>query len=562
MVKQVNLGLNNQNTNIKIEQGKIIIAANTEFKCTISELWECLINQFDAADKKINNSISGNVLITKTQTAEPYDSSKIISSLVKIGIPLPASLEIAEKTLIEIEEWISKNKNSEVRLTTKVIRQIVSLAIENLDIHEWNRTNIETWNIKYIRRYGHNNKTVQICNIPPEIHSRETENISYDFVMNVLLNDIILSLTSNTDIFSEISNQNRRAMAEEVIDFINNCDLYMIKYDVLKSIILELATQLPHPWLISTEKREKNIYYDRKSVVGNLSTAKECLCNDKPLQSNLIVEILHHASSMVLEKYFSFLGCYDLTAFYRLEEIIRKITYSDSAQWDTLVSDYAFKDMLDDCTMAGVELQFYQEKISRIHSCLDSNSLKGRDFTQLIIDFAEISLQLQKYGNKREIKAFLENSWEKYSNYIICENIKTVLLLIYPYKNRRRKNENESLHFWLVYSKCFSSIYSEMKPRIFVLVANHEGIFDYSVLSNLCQVQKNLVCNTIFLIAEKIDDYDMISKQIIEKLKFFGLDQKFMPIILCKNDLTELFYSSDRIKCFDSIIDREILPIE
>lgn len=101
-----------------------------------------------------------------------------------------------------------------------------------------------------------------------------------------------------------------------------------------------------------------------------------------------------------------------------------------------------------------------------------------------------------------------------------------------------------------------------MKPRIFVLVANHEGIFDYSVLSNLCQVQKNLVCNTIFLIAEKIDDYDMISKQIIEKLKFFGLDQKFMPIILCKNDLTELFYSSDRIKCFDSIIDREILPIE
>lgn len=562
MMKQINLGINNKNVDIKIEQGQIIIEANKEFKCGIAELWEYLINQFDVADKKINNAICGNVLNTKTQTTEPYDSSKIISSLIKIGIPLPAAIEIAENTLIDIEKWIDKNKISETRLTTKVIRQIVSRSIENLDIHEWTRTNIENWNIKYVRRYGHNNKTIQIYGIPQQNYPKETENISYDFVMNVLLNDIISSIAVDTDISNEISNQNRRAMAEEIFDFVNNCDLYMINYEVLKSIILEIATQLPHPWLISIDKREKNIKYDRKSVEGNLSIAKESLQCGVPLQSNLIVEILHHASSMVLEKYFSFLGCYDLTVFYRLEDIIRKIMNSDSAEWDTVLSDYTFRDMMDDFTIAGVELSLYQEKISHIHSSLDRNSLATRDFTKLIIDFAETSLRLQTYGNKEQIELFLKNPWENYSSYEICENIKTVLLLMYPYKNRSKKGDTASLHFWLIYSRCLSTIYREMKPTIFVLVADEKGKFDYAALSALRKPGANLVCNTIFLVSEKIEDYNVVSKNVAAELDHFNLSGEFMPIILCKNDLLDIFNSLDRTTYFDAIIEQQLLRSE
>lgn len=562
--KMFNWGSNNQNNDIKIEQGTIIIAANTELKCSISDLWDYLINQFDVADKKINAAICGNVLITKTQTTEPYDSSKIISSLVKIGIPLPAALEIAEKTIVEIEKWIEKSKKSGTNLTTKIIRQIVSLTIENLDINEWNRTNIENWNIKYVRRYGHNNKTVQIYSIPQEIYSKEIENISYDFVIKTLLTDIIESIATEADISKEISNQNRRAMAEEIIDFVNNCDLYMIDYSVLKSIILEIATQLPHPWLVGMNKREQIIQYDRKSVEGNLSIAKECFCAGSPLQSNLIVEILHHASSMVLEKYFAFLGCYDLTAFYRLEDIIYKISNSDSPEWDTILSDYAFRDMLDDFTIAGVELPLYQEKIKKIHSCFDNNNLNGRDFTKLIMDFAEASLSLQMYGNKRKIELFLKSSWGDYSPYELCENIKTILLLIYPYKNRIKKRETDLLHFWLVYSRCLSSIYSEMKPRIFVLVADRDGRFNYSALSTLGQTRKSKICNTIFLISENVEDdsYDKIAEEVNKELISFKLAEEFVPFILTKDDLSEIFHSEDRVKCFDAIIERQIFPIE
>ena len=562
MEKQINVGFNNRNTHIHIEEGNIIISADSEIKCSIKELWKHLINQFAAADERINASIHGNVLVTKTQTTELYDSSKILVSLMKIGIPLPAAIEIADKTIHEIEKWIAKNRNKETQLTTKIIRQIVSLTIENLDLGEWTRTNIEKWNIKYVRRYGHNNKTIQVYSIPQSIYHKETETISYEFVMNVLLTDIIQSIASDADISNEISKQNLRAMAEEIVDFVNNCDLYMINYGVLKSIILEIATQLPHPWFIGKDKRSKTIAYDRKSVEGNLEIARKSFSSMEALQSNIIVEILHHASSMVLEKYFSFLGCNDLTAFYRLEEIVRKIANSDATEWDSVISDYTFRDMLDDFTIAGIELSAYQEKISKIHSFLDRNDLTGRDFTRLLIDFGEMSLHLQEYGDKEKIVSFLHDTWGTYSACDICENIKTVLLLVHPPKYRSKKRETDSLHFWLVYSKCHSAVYSEIKSNIFVLVAGKESSFDYSALSILCEPGKSVMCNTILFVSEKIDDYFALSNEIKKNMQLLGIDTTYIPIILCQNDLNELFRSPDRAELLDAIIEKQLLSTD
>lgn len=281
-----------------------------------------------------------------------------------------------------------------------------------------------------------------------------------------------------------------------------------------------------------------------------------------PLQSNIVVEILHHASSMVLEKYFSFLGCNDLTAFYRLEEIVRKIANSDATEWDTVISDYAFRDMLDDFTIAGVELSAYQEKISRIHSFLDRNDLAGRDFGHLLIDFGEMSLNLQEYGDKKKIVTFLQDTWDVYSACEICENIKTVLLLIHPPKYRSKKRESDSLHFWLVYSKCHSAIYSEIKSHIFVLVADKKSTFDYSALGILREPGKSVLCNTILFISEEAENYCLLSKEIKKNMQLLGIDANYVPIILCKNDLNELFETPDRGKLFDAIIEKQLLSTD
>lgn len=87
---------------------------------------------------------------------------------MKIGIPFPATVEIVEGTISEVEHWIAENKRNKAQLTAKIIRQIVSSVIQELDTSKWSRIDIENWNAKYVRRYGHNNRIIQIYDFLPK----------------------------------------------------------------------------------------------------------------------------------------------------------------------------------------------------------------------------------------------------------------------------------------------------------------------------------------------------------------------------------------------------------
>ena len=466
MLRQINAGFGNQNTTqqIEIKNGVVVFNQNSEYSCTISELWRVLVNQFELKDKEINAQLPCNVLVNKTQGTEKFNSSKIMSSLMKIGIPFPCAVEIVENTISAVESWINENKGRNTQLTTKHIRQIISSIIQELDGNKWSRIDIEKWNAQYVRRYGHNNRIIQIYAIPSEISAEPVVNISYDFVRKNLLNDIIHSLFPDVDVYKELSSRSLSDMADEIIAFVNNCDLYSIKYSVLKDFITEIATQLPHPWFISENKRANNIQHDKKSVEDNLRLAENAYNKGEPLPTNLIVELLHHASSLVLEKYFSFMGCYDLTAFYRLAYIINKlsphpakenlrlssskhgeISEIEETEWDIVISDFAFKNLFDDCTMAGVQLSVYGDKINRIHNLLEKKKTSCRDFTSLLIDFAKLSLEIHIYGDRSKIVKFLDDDWHEYSTCDIRNNIKTILLLLFPHR-RHKSSQAESSH--------------------------------------------------------------------------------------------------------------------
>ena len=168
MFTQVNVGRGDKNSHIEIQNGIVIIDPNSRNRYTISELWEVLINQFEMKDQEINQQLPQNVLINKTEGKEQFNSSKIISSLMKIGIPFPATVEIVEGTISEVEHWIAENKRNKAQLTAKIIRQIVSSVIQELDTSKWSRIDIENWNAKYVRRYGHNNRIIQIYDFLPK----------------------------------------------------------------------------------------------------------------------------------------------------------------------------------------------------------------------------------------------------------------------------------------------------------------------------------------------------------------------------------------------------------
>lgn len=575
MLKQVNVGIGNQNSSIEIKNGIVIIDPNSRSQYTISELWEVLINQFEMKDTEINQQLPQNVLINKTQGKEQFNSSKIISSLMKIGIPFPATVEIVEKTISEVEYWIVQNKMQKTQLTTKIIRQIVSSVIQELDASKWSRIDIENWNAKYVRRYGHNNRIIQIYDIPPEISNEPVVNISFDFIRKNLLSDIIRTLFPDVDVTKEISSKNRCEMADEIIAFINNCDLYMINYKLLKDMISEIATQLPHPWFISKDKRLINVEHDKLSVQENLQLAYDHYEKNEPLPSSIIVELLHHASSMVLEKYFSFLGCYDLTAFYRLVDIVTKLVPQPlngeknvvsnkndadgdiiESEWDLVISDYAFKSFFDDCTMAGVDLLIFREKIKHIANLLQEKNSNKLEFTKLLIEFGECSLDIHNYGDRSRIEAFLNDSWVSYSPHSICDNIKTLLLLLYPHRRHRIANP-ESSHFWITYNMSTKAF--DMKSRVFVIVANRDNSFDYSAVQVLRQAGKKAICNTVFFVAEEIDDREAEHQKALAQLAHYNLDSHFVPFLFSKKDLKTLFNCSDRMSFFDEFIEKQLL---
>ena len=59
-------------------------------------------------------------------------------------------------------------------------------------------------------------------------------------------------------------------MATEILDFINHCDLYRIRYSLLKNMIIEIATQPPHPWMLYDEIRGDILKYDYDALHNNI----------------------------------------------------------------------------------------------------------------------------------------------------------------------------------------------------------------------------------------------------------------------------------------------------
>ena len=123
MTSQKNLGFGNSNKTINIING---------LPNKSSDLLQQVSKQLDEEDSKINALLRDQVLINKTGEHEAYSTEKIIRSLLNLGVPLLATYEIAESTICKIYEWIRLNENTDHYLSTKEIRKMVSLSIQEI----------------------------------------------------------------------------------------------------------------------------------------------------------------------------------------------------------------------------------------------------------------------------------------------------------------------------------------------------------------------------------------------------------------------------------------------
>ena len=116
------------------------------------------------------------------------------------------------------------------------------------------------------------------------------------------------------------------------MEFISNCDLYLIDYSVLKPMAQELLTKPPHPCIIDNRLREQIIEYNRHSVYSNLSAIQGYKERNERIPETVFIELLHHTSAMLLSKYFNFCGCSDLDSYNILTSYIESMIQTQTGE--------------------------------------------------------------------------------------------------------------------------------------------------------------------------------------------------------------------------------------
>lgn len=360
----------------------------------MAEAWDTFLKTFQDEDEQINSKLGEKQVTNKSGNSEPFRSEKIMRSLIMIGIPFPAVSEIAQRTIETILSLIPQSSTKWI-LDTKTIRLTVLESIRALDGKKWAADTVGNWCIRYIRRYGHNNRIIQFCNIPEEINNGITvHNANYKFIKEVFLPDLFQTVRPSFDM-KRISSAQKTNLAEEIIAFINGCDLYIIDYVVFKNMILEIVTKPPHPWIIDDRRRAELLIYDRDSVESNLSEMARCEQNNTAVPLAVFIELLHHVSAMMLDKYFSFCGCADLDAFSILKGCFKNMIDGqfNLSDWDIRVEDGGADTLLKDFERHDISVSAYYEKLCAIshHDVKLSNTPA---LIAAIKDFANESLKI------------------------------------------------------------------------------------------------------------------------------------------------------------------------
>lgn len=533
---QKNFGISNKNISVD----------TININSSIADLLKTLSYSFDAEDKEINRKLPNRVLINKTQGHETYQTSKIMSSLLQLGIPLTAAFEIAQKTIEKVWNYIDLNASSDdsAPLSTKNIREMVSQSIQEMDINKFSFSQIESWVNKYARRYGHNNHVVKIY----KLDGSESIPVSYDYISGEFLDDVISEIISDESVFLEISQHYRKEIATEILDFINNCDLYKVNYDVLKNIIIEIAIQPPHPWFVNNKTQKTIKKYDEECLEKNLKKIKVAIQNDNPVPQSSKLEIIHHASALILETHNYFVGCCDLSAFYILKDILTDLI--DPSKWDFVISKSKFSNLLTDITLSDLDVNKLMNEITSINKYINTRRINNEGFDKCIITFAEYALKFCHFSYYEEVENFVNGNWTEYN---ICDTIRYIKLLFYSVFPCKRLNlESQANSFWL----SFSDIRVDSLPiegtQIFACYCNDIN-FDFTCLDFLTN-KSWMKCNTILIISSDASTCKQLCKNAISRLEQIHLSNKYGVFYIDKENSKRLFESNNKIKTFNDCL--------
>lgn len=537
--KQVNRGKGN--TNISIEEFNITIGNGATITATdFFNSYSVALNDYDEYLKK---ELGSKIIINKTNREEDFCVSKILKSLLTIGIPLDAAFVIFRESIEKIIGY--KTTSGECKLNTKIIRKLVCDSIQTYDMKNYPISQVQSWSQKYVRKYGRNNQLVKV-----QFENGSTTEMSMNFLKN-FVDDLIQSISPNI-LVKKISNVSRQELAECVLDFVNSCDLYVIRYNVLKSIILEIALQPPHPWFINEETKANIIQYDCSQLKVNLSKAKKVFNSGvRIIPQSILLEIIHHASSMILAKYDYYLGCNDLSSLFLLKSLISELI--NRPYEDLLYDDFPINTLLSDITKAKINYLEYFNLINSISSDVNTSAVNNASFSDKVNEFGKQTLCILENNSMAEINKFYNTAWSELNLVDVMNNIKLFMNASFGYNESNLNKYEMANAFWYRLSKLESSVLNEIKKNIFVFYGKNRTT-NLDAFKKFNNQAIKMGCNTIILISETIDIAEFLKESIKKVLLDLNCHNDYIVIDLDKKCLENIFYSNNPPRAFENIL--------
>lgn len=282
---------------------------------TVEQLLELQHNHMQILNEKVFKIYGKKIKSSKIDVDEEFSVQKIFKSLIKIGLPIKKAFYVIEKVVSQIT-MVSYYENNERNINTNDIKMCVYQQICNIPTDsEATGYDINEWSGKYARRYGHDNHRMCI-----HMSDGSIKPLSYDFILNTLLKDLIIEATGNIEYYKNTYRNELKYMAEEIVYFLQNCDLYEARYDVLLSFIKEIATQPPHPWLLIDETKDYIINYNEMTLKKHLKKIKE-----EKQEEITILETIYHSTAIILGYYSRVIGFSESSPINILVQAINKM---------------------------------------------------------------------------------------------------------------------------------------------------------------------------------------------------------------------------------------------
>lgn len=525
---------------------------------TYNEWKKVQMEAFHKADAKINELLPDKIVNSKTDQLEEFRIEKIINSLLGLGIPMTVCFEIAETTANEVYESLLRKTREERRFSTAKIRKSVSMAIQEISNSECTKEDIEKWTNRYARRYGHNNQCLEVYY--PNQPDRPKDQLNYEFIRGEFLDAVIEKIVPGAVAEKEISPKARQAMAEEILAFINQCDLYQINFDLMVNMIAEIATQPPHPWMGSNDLRQENLKYNARRIEENLQKLDRVCRKNKPVPQSILLEILHHSATLILCTHNYYFGCYDMSAVYRLKDIL---SYFQNVQnheitrltvWDDAIERTKLSGLLTDLMLAQVSPKDLYDLLGKIANQVSSNRQNtSAEFIGLTRDLAACAKQIYYCSTREEIQNFLISDWSEFSRDRIVQNVQTIFWTLFPvirYKHRIPPNNHFGVRYLVPSIGGYPQGYIK---NMFLLIVGLDPDMSLGFLNMLTEGNKKCECNTIVLITETEEEVKALKQNVGLQMQEYHIEADYRILTIVKEDLAEMMETEDKIEWFEKM---------